>query len=345
MNINILRARITPVTWQTWMGQWAELIQSGMPVLDALALSTELQGNNRQARVLQARLVRTAEFLQQGQSLQTAFRAACGTLPLPLEVALLCAQANGDLGGAVHEQLQRWKTTCEASRALGRSLIYPGVVLLLAIACWVFLHQVSSPHWAQTPAQQNAMFKLSDVLLLAGGGLLLAAGLGRVMKKQTQANEQHWMPHKAWLASNFYHVIACELQAGLDLMHCLRFRVMPASSWLNPLTQEAKTTLALNQMMALVQRNLKQGMNLAQAMQHARAPGFLIRQSQLAEQTGNLAYCFFLASKVYEIQARDAQQKLQSVLPPLALGIAALTLAMAYQFTLAPLYNNLTGLS
>lgn len=345
MNISLLRARIKPLTWQTWMGQWAELIQSGMPVLDALTLSTELQGSNRQARLLQTKLIRTAEFLQQGQSLQTAFRAACGTLPLPLEVALLCAQANGDLGCAVHDQLHRWKVTSEANQALGRSLIYPGVVLLLAIACWVFLHQVSSPHLPSNSAKQTAIFSFSDALLLIGIGLLLAAGLSRAMKAQTDTTKQHWMPHKAWLASNFYHVIACELQAGLDLMHCLRFRVMPANSWLNPLTQETKTTLHLNQTMALVQRNLKQGMSLAQAMQQAKAPGFLVRQSQLAEQTGNLAYCFFLAAKVYEIQARDAQRKLQSVLPPLALGIAALTLAMAYQFTLAPLYGNLTGLS
>ncbi|MCR2745144.1 type II secretion system F family protein [Limnobacter parvus] len=345
MNINFPRARIKALTWQTWMGQWAELIQSGMPVLDALTLSTELQGSNKQSRLLQARLMRTTEFLQQGQSLQTAFRAACGTLPLPLEVALLCAQANGDLGGSVNEQLHRWKVTSEASQALGRSLIYPGVVLLLAIACWVFLHQVSSPHLATTHTNQTASSSFSDGLLLLGAGLLLAAGVSKAMKAQTHTTEQHWMPHKAWLASNFYHVIACELQAGLDLMHCLRFRVMPPSSWSNLLTQEAKTTLNLNQMMTLVQRHLKQGMNLAQAMQQAKAPSFLVRQSQLAEQTGNLAYCFFLASKVYEIQARDAQRKLQSVLPPLALGIAALTLAMAYQFTLAPLYGNLTGLS
>ena len=97
--------------------------------------------------------------------------------------------------------------------------------------------------------------------------------------------------------------------------------------------------------MAQIQLNLKQGMSLSQAMQAAQAPSFLIRQSQLAEQTGNLAYCFFLAAKVYEMQAIEAQRKLQSVLPPIALAVAALTLAMAYQFTLAPLYNNLTGLS
>lgn len=328
------------------MGQWAELIQSGMPVIDALVLSTELQGNNRQCRALQSRLARTADFLHQGQSLQTAFRAACGALPMPLEVALLCAQASGDLGTALDEQLKRWKHTTEANQALGRTLIYPGVVLLLAIACWVFLHQVSSPHLPPTLDSAHAAYSVSDFLLLAGGLLFIGAVLGRRKSAGSgQENLRFWMPSKAWLASNFYHVIACELHAGFDLMHCLRFRMMPSNSWLNPITQETKTTLGLNQLMGTIQGNLRQGMSLHKAMQEAKAPVFLIRQSQLAEQTGNLAYCFFLAAKVYEMQARDAQRKLQSVLPPMALALAALTLAMAYQFTMAPLYNNLTGMA
>lgn len=344
MKINWPEQRIKAGTWQNWMCQWAELIQSGMPVLDALALSTELQQANRQSRELKARLNRTMQFLQQGQSLQTAFRAACGALPLPLEVALLCAQANGDLGTALQEQLQRWKTTSEASNALARSLIYPGVVLILAIACWIFLDQVTSPHNAVNKPTKSSSY-LPAILMLSGVALLVVAAIGRANKAKSGSNEQYWSPEKAWLASNFYHVIACELQAGIDLMHCLRYRVMPSQSLLGMITQNSRTSLGLNQFVANIQTNLKRGMNLSQAMQNAQAPGFLIRQSQLAEQTGNLAYCFFLAAKVYEMQAIEAQRKLQSIVPPAALAIAALTLAMAYQFTLAPLYNNLTGLS
>lgn len=345
MNIKHFQRAISPTIWQNWMGQWAELIQSGMPVLDALTLSTELQNTNRQACALQASLHRTAQFLQKGQSLQTAFRASCGALPMPLEVALLCAQANGDLGTALQEQLHRWKATTEANQALGRSLIYPGVVLLMAIACWVFLHHVTSPHTATPLKQTGQLFGLSEILLMAGGAILTLAAFVRATRKPANSSVQFWMPHKAWLASNFHHVIACELQAGLDLLHCLRHRVMPGQSWRKVFSQDSKTTLGLNQLMARIQLYLKQGMSLSQAMQAAQAPSFLIRQSQLAEQTGNLAYCFFLAAKVYEMQAIQAQRKLQSVLPPIALAVAALTLAMAYQFTLAPLYNNLTGLS
>jgi type II secretory pathway component PulF len=140
-------------------------------------------------------------------------------------------------------------------------------------------------------------------------------------------------------------VIACELHAGLDLMHCLRHRTLPTASWWGGTYLSTNTLHRLNKLMLGIQQQLKLGMSLSQSMQAAGAPGFLVRQSQLAEQSGNLAYCFFLASTVYEMRARETQQRLQNTLPSIALAIAALTLALAYEFTLAPLYNNLTGLS
>lgn len=338
-----LSKKISPACWQTWMAQWSELLQSGVPVLDALELSMELQGNCRQGRLMQVKLQRSLQFLQSGQNLQTAFRAAFGTLPQALEVTLLCAQANGDLAQALQEQLQRWKTTSASHQALGKSLIYPAVVLVLAIVCWIFLHQVSSPHIQTSKAVANQSVNAGEILMILGGVLLLVSATVRLLGRH-RAGVAHWLPHHAWQASDFHHVIACELQAGLDLMHCLRYRTMPPNRWFAWTVAKNKTLDSLNALSAQIQRHLKEGLPLSHAMARAKAPSFLIRQSQLAEQTGDLSYCFALAAKVYEMQAVKAQQQLQSTLPPLALALAAATLAMAYQFTLAPLYANLAGL-
>ena len=341
MKIKLLKQRIGATSWQQWMGQWAELLQSGMSVLDALVLSSELQCNNRQGKLLHERLQRTVGYIQAGQNLQTAFRASCGTLPLHLEVALLCAQASGDLSTALHEQLQRWQNTSIARQTLTKSLIYPTIVLSMAIFCWFFLHHVSSPYTGKS----TATIGVAEMLLATGATGLTVALLLRLRKKREPGLQTRFvLPGKAWLASNFYHVMACELNAGIDLIHCLRYRNMPLNGFSGRLNPNHSMLHTLNLLGAQIQKNLKQGMGLSQAMQQAKAPKFMIQQSRLAEQTGNLAHCFFLASKVYEMQARTAQQRLQNILPPLALGIAALTLAMAYQFTLAPLYGNLTGL-
>lgn len=350
MKARSLGRQIKPATWQTWLAQWAELLQAGMPALDALALSCELQTNALQGKMMRAGLRRTFQFLHEGQNLQTAFRASFGSIPLHLEISLLCAQASGDLGAALQVQLDRWKTTSDAQLALGKSLIYPLLVLVLAVACWILLHHVSAPHLAQTNANAEGAFKWSDGLLVVGALILPVAWFGKIQQSRTQQAGRVWLPKNAWITSDFYHVIACELHAGLDLLHSLRHRTMPIEKWafginLLGLNSSDKTLRELNQLMLRIQQRVKQGSTLSQAMQEAQAPDFLVRQSQLAEQTGNLAYCFFLAAKVYEMQARETQQRLQSTLPAVALAVAALTLAMAYQFTLAPLYNNLTGLA
>lgn len=345
MTSNSAGARVRAATWQNWMDQWAELIASGMPVLDALTLSRTLQHSGRATRNLVAGLQRTEDYLRQGQSLQTAFRAAFGVLPMALEISLMCAQSNGDLGGALQVQLKRWQTSNQARLALGKSLSYPLFVLLLSLLVWIFLHQVSKPHLG-TFTHQQAIGSDAGNFLLAGGFLGLAlALLARFQSKKHPGETKPLWPHQAWATSNFYHVVACELQAGLDLMHCLRHRSLGTHARPAFLDPTRKTTAQLNALMQSIQRRVKEGEGLSTAMQQAGAPDFLVSQSRLAEQTGNLAHCFFLAARVYDMQARDTQQRLQTVLPPLALALAALTLALAYQSTLAPLYNNLTGLS
>jgi type II secretory pathway component PulF len=345
--MNSRRHAIKPQTWQVWMGQWSELLQSGMPVLDSLLLSGELQTGNRQGRLLLECLQRAGKFIQSGQTLQTAFRASFGALPTPLEVALMCGQASGDLGAALKEQTERWRANRESNIALGKSLIYPAVVLALALACWVFLHKVSNPHVAAIAPPRSGESAWANGLLLAGAVMVAVALWMKTARGVKRPERRFILPLGPRLASDFYHIIACELNAGLDLMHCLRHRNLPVGTYLglrrfNP---QHRMLEELNQLASTAQHHLRKGLGFGQAMQQAQAPQFLVRQSQLAEQTGNLAHCFFLAAKVYDMRARAAQERLQHILPPVALALSALTLALAYQFTLAPLYGNLTGLA
>ncbi|HEX4857006.1 MAG TPA: type II secretion system F family protein, partial [Limnobacter sp.] len=220
--------QINSKTWQNWLGQWAELLQSGMPVLDALLLSSELQAATRQGTLLQHGLRRTWSFLNEGQGFQTAFRASFGQIPIALEVGLLCAQASGDLPAALKEQIQRWKLTTNASSQLAKSLVYPGLVMLAAFACWILLHHISKPH-LPTNASQTGGWDATSSLMMGGGLLLLALSL--ILKRRNSAGASlfaTWLPGCNWASSGYYHLLACELQAGLDLMYCLRHRTIPS---------------------------------------------------------------------------------------------------------------------
>ena len=327
-------------TTREWMDSWANLTLAGMPTLDALELSLEMLPGDRSGHALRLNATRAKQFVESGQTLITSFRAAFKHLPQPLELALVCAQASGDLGESLRMQVQRWEQEDEARQRLFKSLSYPVVVLLLSIACGVFLSHMTRFN-ALPMHTTNQTPDLATMLLLAGGLLLLAALIAKY--KHTGQPTAWWqrVPSASVAASNFYHVIACELKAGHDLIHCLRHQPL-ARAMLPGLNTPARlATMSLNQMAAELRHHLQAGQSFSTALELSKAPIFLIRQAQLAEHTGHLDHCFEVAAKVYSLRAKQAQQRLETLLAPITLACAALILILAYQSTLAPLYQNL----
>lgn len=339
----------TAAHWHAWMGQWAELLHAGQDPLQALALSIELNSQARTSAKLRHILQAAHGALEKGESLIDAFnKASHGNVPAMLQLALECASKSGDLATSLQVQANRWQMVQHMRKDLWRGLSYPLLVLGLAIASWIFLAQatqglVKTSPWRFTPAN------FSDWLLLTGGlGALLLAPLvwfeHRHKHTKRASTMDRWgllMPGPAWAASDYFFVLACELQSGIDLLQCLRPRVHNSGSK----TVFAKnTTLELNQFTMQLQHLISRGAGLSAAIAQAQGPRFLVQQAKIAEQSGKLSDCFLLASKVYELRARNAQHRLQTTLPPITLASAALVLALAYQTTLAPLYANLGAL-
>ncbi len=327
-------------TTREWMDSWANLTLAGMPPLDALDLSLDMLPVNRSGRALESVLTRAKQFIESGQTLTTSFRAAFKHLPQPLELALICAQASGDLGESLKLQVQRWEQEDEARQRLLKSLTYPLVVLTLSIVCWVFLSHMTRFN-ALPLHTDNQTLDLATILLTTGG-LLLAAALIAKYKHSGQPTAWWQRAPSANLAtSNFYHVIACELKAGHDLMHCLRHQPLTRTTFAGLNTPAQLATMSLNQMAAKLRHSLQAGLAFSSALELSKAPTFLVRQAHLAEHTGHLDHCFEVAAKVYSLRARQAQQRLETLLAPITLACAALILIVAYQSTLAPLYQNL----
>lgn len=325
-----------------WMTAWADLTLAGVPTLDALDLSLDMIPAGSKTQALRLRLIRAKQYMESGQTLITSFRAAFNRLPQPLELALVCAQASGDLGEALQTQLKRWEQQDQDRQTLLKSLAYPVAVLALSIACWVFLSHMTrsttTPH--STGAQPT---DLASWLITCGGLLLVTALIGK--HKQSGQATAWWQrfPSAYGATSDFYHVIACELKAGYDLMHCLRHQPVSHSFLPGLKTPSQLAVTRLNRTANELQHKLQAGQPLSTALEQAKAPAFLIRQARLAEHTGNLDHCFEVAAKVYGLRAKQAQRRLEALLAPITLASAAIILTGAYQSTLAPLYQNLGG--
>ncbi len=327
-------------TTREWMDAWSSLTQAGMPTLDALDLSMEMLPKSRSGQALQLKLTRAKQFVESGQTLTTSFRAAFKYLPQPLELALVCAQASGDLGQSLQTQVQRWEQEDEARQRLVKSLTYPVVVLLMSIVCWAFLSHVTRLN-VMSKNTTDASTDLGTVLL-ATGSLLLGAALIAKYRHSGQPTEWWWrVPSASSATSSFYHVIACELKAGYDLIHCLRHQPLARAMFPGLSTPSRLAMMSLNNMTTQLRHHLQAGLAFSTALEHSNAPGFLIRQGHLAEHTGHLDHCFEVAAKVYSLRAKQTQQRLEALLAPITLACAALILIVAYQTTLAPLYQNM----
>ncbi|HEX4844032.1 MAG TPA: type II secretion system F family protein [Limnobacter sp.] len=316
--------------WREWMKHWAELNRVGMSAIDALQVSRELQAANSNKGLSDSlRLVQ--QSLESGMDMVQAFRVSVKNLPSPLLTALQCAQASGNLTHALDMQLSRWSKTSDAKQQLVRSLIYPLFVLTLSIACWIFMASLNIDADATAPNHNQANLNWAEYLMGGGAMVLLFAWMVHASKPpQTLLYSKRFDPRPDLHLATHFHVMACELDAGIDILQALKPR--PGNS------------RALNLFLSQLARLIGQGMRLSEAMAQAGAPTFMTRQARMVEHTGNMAACFFLAAKVYDLRASRCIQRLQITLPPLALSASAMVLVMAYQTHIAPLYANLGAL-
>ncbi|HEX4916466.1 MAG TPA: type II secretion system F family protein [Limnobacter sp.] len=313
--------------WREWMRHWAELNRVGMSAIDALQVSRELQASNSSNRISESlRLVQ--QSLESGMEMVQAFSMGVKDLPLPVLTALQCAQASGNLTHALDTQLARWAKTSDSQQQLIRSLIYPVFVLLLSLACWLFMANLAVGAGATPTGPLHSSFNWAEYLM--GGGatvLLLAWFINYTKPPQNLLHNKRIDPRPDLHLAAHFHLMACELDAGIDIVQALKPR--------------HGNTQALNLFLSQVSRFVVLGMRLSEAMEQAGAPAFMTRQARMVEHTGNMAACFFLAAKVYDLRASRCIQRLQLTLPPLALGASAIVLVVAYQTHIAPLYANL----
>ena len=340
------RRQIGLAHWLAWMEQWGALIESGMPTLDALKLSSALLGNAPQERKLKGALNQTASALEAGRPLSQAFLSANLNTPECLRLALLCSESTGDLSKALAQQCQQAKHNLLAYSTLAKSLAYPCLVLLLSVCCFFFLQHFAKQNGI---AQPSTALALGDWLLLLG--LLCIPFLLAQHKKSSKSPPNHMgalskhmgliLPSGPNKVSNFLFVMACQIEAGIDLMQVLK----QGHTDTNTRRKKAKRLdRELMRFKHVLAQSLINGMGFQRAIAATQAPEFLVSQAKIAEQTGRIDTCFFLASKVFALQATKRQERLQTWLGPMTLLVAAGILVYAYYSAIGPLYANLGGL-
>lgn len=331
--------------WINWFEDWTDLLKAQLPTLEALILSQDILKSHGGNRGLLNSLGIAQERLSNGTSLADSFDQLPHPVPTEVLLAFECGQQTGRISETCQEHLAAWKERILARQALIRSMAYPFLVLLASGFCWWLLDFTTAAVKQTLPSNSQTAWSLPDYLILAGS-LLGMIVLPKALKdRQHRATEKTQCmplgglsPAKAWYISQFFFSIEQELQAGFDILHCLRHR--PLRHY-RPFVGQKATHQQLNLLNARLHQQLKDGGSFADAMNRAGAPDFMARHAKISEQTGDLASTYSTGVKLFQIEARKRQKRIQNLLGPITLMLAALTLVAAYQSSVAPLYNNL----
>lgn len=331
--------------WVRWFEDWTELLEAQIPTLEALTLSQDILKHHNGNSQLVANLDLVRNRLSEGDTLVAAFENLHCPVPSEIFLALECGQQTGKVYEACKLHLRNWKKRIDANQALVKSMIYPFIVLLASAFCWWLLDFTTAAVKQTIPAHELGGWSFADYLIISGVCLCLITLPKALTDKKRQAfsspnsiNLVGFSPSKAWYIAQFFFSIEQELKAGFDILYCLRHR--PLKGY-RPFIGQKATHQQLNLLNARLHEFIKTGGHFSEAMQAAGAPDFMSRQAKISEQTGDLSSTFLMGTKLFEMEAQKRQHRIQNLLAPITLLLAALTLVAAYQSSVAPLYNNL----
>jgi len=305
--------------------QMATMLQAGLPLTTALEVLTQQGrgGGYEAAAAVKRELVRGATLADAMAQSGVAFPA--------VHISLVRA---GELSGRLPEVLDRLAGAEEKDAALrGKvrsALLYPSVVLLVALCVLAFMVMVVVPSFMSVFADLQAELPpltrglLSVLALLQRNGLLIllilvtvgfglrflgrSAGGRRLRDRWRLRTPVLGRLHRYLLLGSLGRTMAMLLRSGLPLLQALEA------------TGEALGNSLYRSVLADVGQGVNRGESLAEAMAlTGMIPAFVVEMVRVGEQSGALEEMFAKAAQYYDRQAEEMVAGLTALLEPVML--------------------------
>lgn len=302
--------------------QWQRLLAARLPMLDVVRLSVPLKAETPVRWQLRC----FGQLLQQGSQ----FSAAIGQLKLlpEVDVALLtAAEEGGFLAPMLQQLVQQQQAKQQLQRHIKRSLVMPGITLLVGLMVAVLLLLWLVPTMAtmmagqvgELPAITQMLLQLSYWLQQWGTAMSLGLlGIGlllwRALKLPSFARYLHnvllYVPVFGVIISQqqqwrLYQLIGAGMQGGVTLLRCLQLFL--------PSCQGAQFHCRVS---ALAE-DLLAGDNLVKAFTKAGLPEQQLVMLNMGQHTGQLGDVCMHIAKDLEQQMRERLEHLKNLLEPI----------------------------
>ncbi len=299
------------------------LLSAGVSLDRALGVIEELSPKP----ALQQLVKGVRERVRQGQSLADALQGCEGVFNT-FYVNLVRA---GEAGGALESTLRRLGDHLARTQALRESitaaLIYPVILVLVAIGAVLLLLTYVVPQFAQLFADVGQALPLPTRVVIASGEFLqhygwllplLVVGLAALGERLLRRPQQRLRVHR-WLlvtpllgdlierleTARFARTLATLLGNGVTLVEALR------------LARKGVGNLEIGARLQVAEARVSEGRRLAEQLREQRAvPPFAVQMVSVGEESGELESMLLRVADAYEAEVQRSLKRMLAILEP-----------------------------
>jgi type II secretory pathway component PulF len=331
--------------------QLAALLEAGIPILTALRLLEE----QASATALRKVITGLARELQEGRPLSQALAGYPQVFSNTYCQMIKASEASGNLEVALKRMAVYLETENTAKKRVGRALIYPAVVLVMAFGVFILLTTVVLPSLARIFTSLGVQLPWTTKLLLVVGNfsndykfyfiLVLAALIILVFSYIRLPAGKLTIDRlilKIPIISNisiqrnmcrFCQITSMLLKAGLPMPQILN------------IASKTVGNMIIRQALSEVGSKLVQGQSLSQSM--AKTPVFphlLVEMAIVGETTGTLDTTLATMADNYERRVEQMTHSLISMIEPALIVVVGIVVAFLAVSMITPLYSILKTL-
>ena len=320
--------------------QFVTLVRAGLPILKALDLLTERLTDQKLSRYING----VREEVKNGALLSEAFGRQ-NVFP-PIYVTSVLA---GERSGALPDVLERFigyqKMSLAVRKKLMLSLLYPSVLVVLALGLIVFLVTYVVPNFAQLYSSMSAQLPVPTQILIAAGttarGYVLAGFgaflLGLIVFRywsRTPSGAERFdrmllkvpIAGEVWLkyqVAQFSRVLSTLLVGGIPLLQALNTAA------------ESLGTMVLQRVLQDAVKLVREGQSLSQALRGSKVfPSLSVDMIEVGESTGALATMLNSVAEFFEDDVATRTAAALSLIEPAIM----IFMGMFVAFVLISLY-------
>jgi type II secretory pathway component PulF len=327
----------------------ADVTAAGLPLAEGLRAAAA----EADARPTAAALRRIADELDRGRPLEQVLADPASRIPGYLNGLLRATLRTGDFGTAFLELIDHQERLHEMRRAVWMALVYPAVLLLLALALGTFLiHGVADPFLRmfrdfglKLPYATQAVDWINRSGII--WWLLASIGAGFVAWPVVRwaAGPARWARALAtvpllgalWFWSGvaeLTRLVAVLVARGIPLPEALELAAVGV--------RDAN----MGQLSGLLARGVEQGRALSDSLEvEGRMPPLVTPLVRWGEGTGRLAEALLTASDMYAGRVELRAEMLRAILPPLLMIFVGVAIAGVLAGLAQPLVSMIEGLS